>query len=161
MAVTLVTRCCATIARHVFTLPHMQTPKLAERFSRLGHRVWQSGLLPPRAKAKVRSTLRRRAARRGPQLSVFDLPAESFIRYAYNITLRREPDPQGLDHFTELLRSGRLDRNDLLTSIHYSRVEFVRSLPRARRVLDLGGTHQSDRAGAFVSALRYPYRFDE
>jgi SAM-dependent methyltransferase len=168
------------IARDVFTLPHMPTPKLAERFSRLGHRVWQSELLPPRAKAKVRSTLRRRAARRGAQLSVFDLPAESFIRYAYNIMLRREPDPQGLDHFTELLRSGRLDRNDvldhlrsceefrwtvnyvdLLTSVHYSRVEFVRSLPRARRILDLGGTHQSDRAGAFVSALRYPYRFDE
>jgi len=158
-------------------MPNLQ---LAERSSRLGRKVWQSPLLPDRVKEKVRTTRRRYLARRGPQLAVFDLPTDTFIRYAYNIMLRREPDAQGRGHFTALLESGELDRNglldhlrtceefrwtvnyvDLLASIHYSRVEFVRSLPRARRILDLGGTHQSDRAGALVSALRYPYSFDE
>ncbi len=158
-------------------MPKLQ---LAERSRGLAHRAWQSPLLPDAVKDRLRTTRRRYHARRGPQLPVFDLPPETFIRYAYNIMLRREPDAQGRGHFTALLKSGEIDRNglldhlrtceefrwtvnyvDLLASIHYSRVEFVRSLPRARRILDLGGTHQSDRAGALVSALRYPYSFDE
>ncbi len=45
-------------------------------------------------------------------------------------------------------------------SLHMSRCDFIRSLPRARRVLDLGGTHQSNDDGALVG-LGYPYDFDE
>jgi predicted SAM-dependent methyltransferase len=45
-------------------------------------------------------------------------------------------------------------------SIHASRCQFVRSLPAASRILDLGGTHLGDDVGALV-ALGYPYQFDE
>lgn len=158
----------------------MPRPKLAGRLSGVAHRVWASDLLPYSVKTRLRKTLRRGTDKRVPHVSAFDLHVETFIQYAYNIMLRREPDSQGRDHFTKLLRSGRLDRNgvldhlraseefrwsvnyvDLLASIHYSRAEFVRSLPRADRILDLGGTHQSDPAGAFVNALHYPYPFIE
>ena len=129
---------------------------------------------------RLRSTLRRRAPRRGPHLPVFELPVETFIRYAYNIMLRREPDAQGRDHFTELLNRGQLDRNglldhlrsceefrwnvnyaDLLVSIHYSRVEFVAiataSAPHSR----LGRNPSVGQSGRVVSALHYPYPFDD
>jgi SAM-dependent methyltransferase len=47
-----------------------------------------------------------------------------------------------------------------LRSLHQSRCDFVRMLPRARRILDLGGTDQDDPGGALVS-MGYPYAFDE
>jgi len=40
-----------------------------------------------------------------------------------------------------------------------SRCAFVAGLPRAARILDLGGTHQGMADGAFVH-LGYPYRFE-
>ncbi len=59
---------------------------------------------------------------------------------------------------SEELRSAVPIRNVLL-SMHVSRCEFVRSMPRASRILDLGGTHQGFADGALVH-LGYPYRFD-
>lgn len=99
---------------------------------------------------------------------------------AYNVMLKREPDPGGLAHYATLLRSGQMTGNEELTdwlrgseefatrhlftvfgpSLHASRCQFIRSLPRARRILDLGGTHLAKDEGAFV-ALGYPYRFDK
>ncbi|MBO0729564.1 MAG: DUF4214 domain-containing protein, partial [Acidimicrobiaceae bacterium] len=97
------------------------------------------------------------------------LPSRVFVELTYNIMLRRASDPEGLQHWRGQLRRGELTRlrmidivrgsdefrvnvtiRDLLTSLHASRCEFVRSLPRARRILDIGGTHQSNREGAFV-----------
>lgn len=49
---------------------------------------------------------------------------------------------------------------DLQTSLHHSRCDFVRSLPRASRILDIGGTHQFSRDGAFVH-MGYLYPFEE
>jgi SAM-dependent methyltransferase len=159
----------------------MPRAPLAEQVKRAAHRVWSSPLLPDGVKTRVRPTLRKYTApHTDPPLAAFDLPTSKFVEYAYNIMLRREPDPSGREHFTGMLKRRELDRNgvldhlrnseefrwrqsyiDLLASLHYSRCEFVRSLPPARRILDLGGTHQSDTAGALVSALHYPYPFDE
>ena len=46
---------------------------------------------------------------------------------------------------------------NILRSLHQSRCDFVRMLPRAHRILDLGGTDQAEDAGALVS-MGYPYR---
>jgi len=45
------------------------------------------------------------------------------------------------------------------SSIHAGRCRFIRALPAARRIVDLGGTNLGDPRGALVS-LGYPYRFD-
>jgi predicted SAM-dependent methyltransferase len=93
--------------------------------------------------------------------------------------LRRDPDPDGLRNYRDHLANGtrsregvlddmvssdefRLDIHYLnpLVSLHVSRSQFIRSLPRARRILDLGGASQNDPNGALI-ALSYPYRFEE
>jgi SAM-dependent methyltransferase len=43
--------------------------------------------------------------------------------------------------------------------MHQSRCDFVQLLPRARRILDLGGTDQSNPVGSLVS-MGYPYSFE-
>src|SRR5438874_2232336 len=48
----------------------------------------------------------------------------------------------------------------LSRSIHMSRCDFVQSLPRAGRILDLGGTNLWSEDGALVH-MGYPYEFEE
>lgn len=105
------------------------------------------------------------------------MPDDEAVRMAYNVVLRREPDPSGAAHFRHELETGAITRDamietmlssaefrtevpftDVLVSTHVSRCQFVRGLPPAERILDLGGTDQGDEAGALVS-LGYPYRF--
>lgn len=102
-----------------------------------------------------------------------------FLRSAYRCVLRREPDPYGLRSFGEHLARGTRSVDGVLddmissdefryeihylnplVSLHVSRCHFVQSLPRARRILDLGGASQNDPNGALI-ALSYPYEFDE
>jgi SAM-dependent methyltransferase len=45
-------------------------------------------------------------------------------------------------------------------SLHYGRGVFIRSLPRARRILDIGGVAVGVPYGALV-LMGYPYRFEE
>jgi SAM-dependent methyltransferase len=97
---------------------------------------------------------------------------------AFNVILDREPDAAGGDEFASRLANGELSRHgvaqalahseefrrqvpleDVLLSMHVSRSEFVAGLPRAGRILDLGGTHQGMADGALVH-LGYPYRFE-
>jgi SAM-dependent methyltransferase len=97
---------------------------------------------------------------------------------AFNVVLNREPDAVGGADYTSRLASGELTRRgvaealahseefrrrvpieNVLLSMHVSRSEFVRGLPRARRILDLGGTHQGLDDGALVH-LGYPYPFE-
>jgi hypothetical protein len=125
----------------------------------------------PRAKALVRNSL--------PMRDSYRRQLARYVTSAYNNLLLRDPDPEGLRHFVGKLASGEITRaqfletlrgseefrfhvrfTDLLNSLHLSRCDFVRSLPRARRILDLGGAHQSSDQGAFV-ALGYPYEFEE
>ncbi|HUS62578.1 MAG TPA: methyltransferase domain-containing protein [Acidimicrobiales bacterium] len=101
------------------------------------------------------------------------------VRIAYNVILKREPDPGGQSDFVARLKARAIDHDELIDwlrgseefatvsrlnllgpSLHLSRCEFIRSLPRARRILDLGGTHLAKAEGAFV-AMGYPYRFEE
>ena len=94
--------------------------------------------------------------------------------------LGREPDHGGMANFTGFLAAGGTRRQmvaDIIaseefrrwrayppeafgSSIHAGRSEFVRSLPEARRILDLGGTALAQECGALV-AMGYPYRFEE
>jgi SAM-dependent methyltransferase len=92
--------------------------------------------------------------------------------------LRRDADAAGLANWVDHLERGTLDADgvldhflgsmemrsvpirDPLLSLHQSRCDFVRLLPRARRILDLGGVDQGDVSGALVT-MGYPYPFEE
>ena len=107
------------------------------------------------------------------------LPPKQSVRMAFNVILDREPDPVGGAEYTHKLASGELSRRgvaealahseefrrrvpigNVLLSMHVSRSEFVAGLPPARRILDLGGTHQGFADGALVH-LGYPYPFEK
>jgi len=106
------------------------------------------------------------------------LPPKQSVRMAFNVILDREPDAAGGAEYGAKLARGELSRHgvaqalahseefrrdvpivDVLLSMHVSRCTFVTGLPRASRILDLGGTHQGMPDGAFVH-LGYPYRFE-
>jgi predicted SAM-dependent methyltransferase len=110
---------------------------------------------------------------------VFSLGDKQFIKQAYRFILRRSPDEGGLNHFLKELGKGRISREQLLgqmvssreftetvlfpnlgTALHFSRCQFVKSLPVAKHILDLGGTASASPDGALVS-MGYPYRFDQ
>jgi len=103
------------------------------------------------------------------------------VRIAYQVLLRRSPDPVGLTGYTEALAAQRMTNGDLVEtiraseefinevpfggahlgfSLHTGRCQFIRSLPPARRILDLGGNHLGRDIGAMV-AMGYPYPFDD
>jgi SAM-dependent methyltransferase len=107
------------------------------------------------------------------------LPPKQSVRMAFNVILDREPDPVGEADYTHKLATGELSRHgvaqalahseefrrrvpigNVLLSMHVSRSEFVAGLPPARRILDLGGTHQGFADGALVH-LGYPYPFEQ
>ena len=106
------------------------------------------------------------------------LPPKQSVRMAFNVILDREPDGPGGDDYVRKLAGGELSRRgvaealahseefrrevpieNVLLSMHVSRSDFVSGLPRAARILDLGGTHQGLPDGALVH-LGYPYPFD-
>jgi hypothetical protein len=128
-----------------------------------------------RARRRGRDVLWRSAERYGAE------PDDAtFIHLAYRFLLERDPDPGGFENYAQQLAVRQLTRKEMLEqfrgsdefwfnfamaydnavfSIHRSRSLFVMSFPRAAHILDLGGTHQSDPAGALVR-LGYPYAFD-
>jgi len=104
----------------------------------------------------------------------------TFVRMTYEILLGREPDELGFQNFVDHLAHGTRSRRSMLEEvrssdefwfdsalryddavfgIHRSRSLFVQTFRPAARILDLGGTHQQDAAGALV-ALGYPYDFE-
>jgi len=97
----------------------------------------------------------------------------------YGLLLHRAPDPAGVASYLPGLQDGSLSPSklaewilassewwtavrftELSPSLHFSRSVFVRSLPRARRILDLGGTALGSDKGAMV-VMGYPYAFEE
>jgi SAM-dependent methyltransferase len=101
------------------------------------------------------------------------------VEVGYRAVLQRAPDPWGRRDFLGRFRSGDLTveqfgrellespeyervraARDLVRSLHHSRCAFVRGLPRARRILDLGGTNLQHEDGAMVT-MGYPYAFEE
>lgn len=113
----------------------------------------------------------------GGALDPARLDDEAFVDLAYRFVLGRPSDETGRRHFVGRLRSGAISRDIFLrtlvdsqefartrlhtnlgTSIHEGRSRFVRSLPRAARIVDLGGSCQASARGALVE-LGYPYPF--
>ena len=106
-----------------------------------------------------------------------NVPTRTAIHLAYEILLDRRPDQMGLETFTDHLAASMTRRGmvesligsdefalhsfrELSPSLHFSRGVFVRSLPRARRILDLGGSSRYNPAGSLVS-FGYPSAFEE
>jgi SAM-dependent methyltransferase len=140
------------------------------------HRGTTAGQMATRFVNKANSELSRLRALPYERLA----PREA-VRVAYNVLLRRDPDPAAWDHYAGAVRSGVWTRADIadrirgsseyrtqvpfgpssfFTSLHASRCEFVLGLPPARRIVDIGGGHTTDGRGALV-VLGYPYPFDE
>ncbi len=140
-----------------------------------------------RLRAAVRSSRRARDRLRSAAATVdylrgrrsfSELSDPIAIRLAYNVLLDREPDPLGRETFSRWLADSMTKQDmvaairssdefaqytafrDLGPSIHFGRGVFVRSLPPARRILDLGGSSSYHSAGAMV-AFGYPYVFEE
>jgi predicted SAM-dependent methyltransferase len=101
------------------------------------------------------------------------------LEAVYRAMLQRPPDDHAIRDLLPMLRSGSLSieelgrriaesdefarhlvSRDLARSLHKSRCAFVRGLPKASRILDLGGTNLLHDYGALVT-LGYPYEFDE
>ncbi|MGH9016726.1 MAG: methyltransferase domain-containing protein [Acidimicrobiales bacterium] len=107
------------------------------------------------------------------------LSARQALAVVYELLLHREPDGHGLETYLPALEAGTLSPvllaerilasaewwtvvgfTELSSSLHFSRSVFVRSLPPAGRILDLGGTALGSSQGAMV-LMGYPYPFDE
>lgn len=129
-----------------------------------------------RARGLQAAAFRRVAGR----ISYQTVPLPVAVRLAYQVMLGREPDPTGWQDYIGRVTSGAMPRDEIAqsmrgaeefinlpfsprmlgSSIHAGRCLFIRSLPAARRIVDLGGTHIAHDAGSMVT-LGYPYRFDE
>ena len=101
-----------------------------------------------------------------------------FVARLYREYLGREADEAGLAHHRGRLQEGlsrralaeefehsrervnRANEDQAMVAFHMSRVEWMKSLPPARRILDLGGTSMEDRRGALL-VMGYPHHFDE
>lgn len=108
-----------------------------------------------------------------------DLPARVVLRGLFHLLFGREPDLSDSGAYVLEVETGALTPRQLVEwlvdsaewshaapmtelqpSLHYGRGVFIRSLPHARRILDLGGTAIGDARGALVH-MGYPYPFDE
>lgn len=126
--------------------------------------------------ALARRALRQRTAADG---GLADLSPRQTLGVVYELLLHRPPDPAGVASYLPGLEAGTFTPaqlaewilasgewwtvvpfTELNASLHFSRSVFVRSLPRARRILDLGGTALGAPQGAMV-LMGYPYPFDE
>jgi SAM-dependent methyltransferase len=106
-------------------------------------------------------------------------PATDVLDLVYELVLAREPDPAAVAGYVDALQSGAVTPQEVANwavasgewwsvtpfrglgqSLHFSRMLFVRSLPPARRILDLGGTALGNPTGALV-LMGYPYAFDD
>jgi SAM-dependent methyltransferase len=106
-----------------------------------------------------------------------DLPARALHRGLFHLLFGRDPAPD--DPFVAELADGTKTPRQLMEwlidsaewshaapmtefgpSLHYGRGVFIRSLPRARRILDIGGVALGVPYGALV-LMGYPYPFEE
>jgi SAM-dependent methyltransferase len=136
--------------------------------------------LRARALSAAHRVVRSRSAAPAPEPNWWDSidDDEAFVREAYQVALGREGDPAGVALHVAKLAEG-WTRADVvgalsdsqeaadgpiprmaLEAFHGSRVTWIRSLPPARRILDLGGTCLGDDRGALV-AMGYPYQFED
>jgi len=133
-----------------------------------------------RAYRALRAAAREVRGGKALELRIGDLPLDDAVRLTFEIVLQREPRPGDLELHMPSLERGVVSRAELAQmlrsnaeiekpggfsvhtlgySIHAGRGRFVRSLPAARRIVDLGGTALGDPRGALV-CLGYPYDFE-
>jgi len=110
---------------------------------------------------------------------VAGLSPSQALAAVYELLLHRAPDATGTATYLPGLEAGTMSPaqlaewilasgewwtgvafTELGASLHFSRSVFVRSLPRAARILDLGGTALGASQGAMV-LMGYPYPFDQ
>lgn len=102
------------------------------------------------------------------------LSDEDFVRVCYEIILGRKPDRQGFFSHVKALKDGvpreqivrrfldspelerRLEERNPLEALHSARMKFIRSLPPADYILDLGGAARDCEDGALY-AMGYPH----
>ena len=138
-----------------------------------------------RAKAALEAEAHRAkeaiTARAARAVTFEKLPPSIAVGLAYEVMLGWKPPLEAIEGQVTSIENGDLSRREIVGmlrgsdafnttspftgqllghSIHAGRCQFIRSLPRADRILDLGGTHQHRDVGALVG-LGYPYRFDE
>jgi hypothetical protein len=120
----------------------------------------------------------RRLRRAGPSEAFTSLDDGAFVDLAYRLILGRKSDEHGRRHFLTRLQRRVISRELLVDtlvssqefersrlhatlgpSIHASRTRFVRALPPARQIVDIGGSCQDSVRGAMVE-MGYPYRFE-
>lgn len=100
---------------------------------------------------------------------------EDYVRMAYLVLLRREIDSAGLQAWRDVIAAGRFNQQnvvntilasdeylsrfgiDLLSIQHRSRQEWIRTVPRFDRILDIGGSSPTLREGSLIE-LGYPHR---
>lgn len=129
--------------------------------------------------ARVRTASASAVGKLAEHLDFERLPPSVAVHLAYQIVLGRKPDPGGFRQYERAVAGGELSRREMVdalrgsseferrsfsakmmgNSIHASRCRFVRALPKAATIVDLGGTDLGNPEGAFVG-LGYPYRFD-
>ncbi|MEM9035611.1 MAG: methyltransferase domain-containing protein [Actinomycetota bacterium] len=148
---------------------------MLDQLRRLAGRARDRIPTPP---ASVTSRLPGRG--RGLPTSIAELDPETHVRLAYDYVLGRPADDAGLRNYLDHLAAGTRDRRavveemqgsdehwfghalryaDAGIAIHRSRCLFVQQLPAARRILDIGGTHQQSPEGAMIH-LGYPYAWE-
>lgn len=128
---------------------------------------------------RVRNRLRRITRNGGRASSLHpELDDGAFVDWAYREVLGRPADDEGRALYVAELAGG-WDREQLLNALrtspearsvervngamsafHESRVAWTRSLPRGKRILDLGGTALHSDIGALL-VMGYPYDFEE
>ncbi|MCW2527529.1 MAG: Methyltransferase type 11 [Pseudonocardiales bacterium] len=139
------------------------TPRLSDRVLGLSNRTAR----------KVSDRLDREAERR----RVNALSDADWLTWAYLAAFDREPDPLGQEHWTGELSRG-MRRSTVLGALknsaeakngpiprqametfHGGRCAWTRAMPRARRIIDLGGTALGSELGSLM-VMGYPYPFE-
>lgn len=100
---------------------------------------------------------------------------EDYVRMAYLVLLHRPIDPAGLAAWREQLASPQFNRQrvvetllsskeyltrfgvNLFDKMHSSRQAWIKTVPAARSILDIGGSSANDPQGALIE-LGYPHR---
>ncbi|MEO6688098.1 MAG: DUF4214 domain-containing protein [Dokdonella sp.] len=108
-------------------------------------------------------------------LTLASLSPEAFVRLAYLVVLGRQIDPLGLaswraaisrnmfghsDVVDQILRSEEYQRQfgiHVNQRLHASRLEWIKTLPKMDRLLDIGGSSPSRAEGALIE-FGYPHR---
>ncbi len=106
---------------------------------------------------------------------------EEQLTALYHELLKREPDPDGLKHWAQAIRHGtslaevrdtikasleylakQVSANTppALVALHHARVAMVKQLPKAKKILDLGGGAINEPRGALI-VMGYPYAFEQ